>query len=184
MTAARQTIREIVVPETKPATEWILGRPVQKVSPQRRHAVLQAALAERLRGWARGRGQVGTEWRFRITPPGEFTRPLVPDVAYLSFDRMKGLSEQDLDTPPHAPDIAVEILSPDDRSADVEHKRQVYLAAGVRLLLIVDPGTEGIVAYDSTGAHVRADRGTYTNDLFPGLEIPLLELFAELDLPT
>jgi len=28
--------REITVPEAKPAFEWILGRAVQKVSPQRR----------------------------------------------------------------------------------------------------------------------------------------------------
>jgi hypothetical protein len=38
-------VREIVVPETEPATEWILGQAVQKVSPQ-----------------AQGRGEAAPEW--------------------------------------------------------------------------------------------------------------------------
>lgn len=184
MMAARPTLREIVLPETTPATEWIRGRPVQKVSPKRRHAVLQAAIAEHLRAWARGRGQVGTEWRFRITPPGEVTRPLVPDVAYLSYERMKGLREDELDTPPLPPDIAVEILSPDDRSADVDHKRLAYLAAGTGLILIVDPEARTLDAYGPAGSHVRADGGTYRTERFPGLELSLPALFAELDLPA
>ena len=33
-----------------------------------------------LRLWADGRGEVGTEWCFRLEPPGEDIRPLVPDV--------------------------------------------------------------------------------------------------------
>ena len=32
---------EIVLPDTEPETEWILGRPVQKMSPFRDHARLQ-----------------------------------------------------------------------------------------------------------------------------------------------
>ena len=61
--------REIVLPETKPALEWILGRAVQKVSPKRRHSLLQVWWSTRLTDWARGRGEVGSEWRFRIAPP-------------------------------------------------------------------------------------------------------------------
>lgn len=114
------------------------GRAVQKVSPKRRHALLQAAMAECFRRWARGRGEVGTEWRFRLAPPGEARRPLVPDVSYVSFARLVGLVGEDLEAPPIAPDIVVDILSPDDRPDDVAAKREVYLAAGAQLLLIVD----------------------------------------------
>jgi hypothetical protein len=35
------SIHEIVLPETKPETAWILGRAVRKVSPFRTHALLQ-----------------------------------------------------------------------------------------------------------------------------------------------
>jgi len=51
--------REITVPEAKPAFEWILGRAVQKVSPKRRHSLLQSELLARMSAWAKGRGEVG-----------------------------------------------------------------------------------------------------------------------------
>ena len=38
------TLREITLPETKPAMEWVNGRAVQKVSPTRKHALLQVSL--------------------------------------------------------------------------------------------------------------------------------------------
>ena len=100
--------REMVVPEGKPAFEWILGRPVQKVSPKRRHSLLQAEFVMRLRPWADGRGEIGTEWRFRLEPPGEDMRPFVPDVAYLSYERMGERTDAELETPLLAPNAAID----------------------------------------------------------------------------
>jgi Uma2 family endonuclease len=181
---AGSAIREIVLPETTPETEWLRDRPVQKVSPTRRHALLQLAVAVRLRAWARGLGEVGTEWRFRVTPPGEITRPLVPDVAYVSYERMMALSVAERETPPVAPDIVVEILSPDDRPADLAHKRDVYLAAGATTLLIVDPDRRTMDVFDAGGAHTEYhETDTYASGLFPGLTLSLADLFAELDTP-
>ncbi len=181
---AGSAIGEIVLAETKPETEWLRNRPVQKVSPTRRHALLQLAVGVRLRTWARGFGEVGTEWRFRITPPGEITRPLVPDVAYVSYERMLPLSVAERETPPVAPDIVVEILSPDDRPADVAHKRDVYLAAGVTTLFIIDPDLRTMDAFEADGAHTEyRDTDTYTSARFPGLTLSLADLFAELDPP-
>jgi Uma2 family endonuclease len=181
---AGSAIREIVLPETKPETEWLLGRPVQKVSPTRRHALLQLAVGIRLRAWAGGLGEVGTEWRFRIKPPGEITRPLVPDVAYVSYERMMPLSVAERETPPIAPDIVVEILSLDDRPADVAHKRDVYLAAGVTTLFIIDPDRRTMDAFEADGVHTEYnDSDTYSSERFPGLTLSLAELFAELDTP-
>jgi Uma2 family endonuclease len=78
---------EIVMPETKPETEWVRGRALQKVSPTYDHAALQTLLAMALREWAdeRAYGRIGTEWRFRLAPPHAVVRPLVPDVAFLSY---------------------------------------------------------------------------------------------------
>jgi Uma2 family endonuclease len=172
---------EITVPETKPATEWILGEAVQKVSPRRRHSLLQVALVEALRRWSRGRGDLGTEWRFRITPPGQATRPLVPDIAFLSNERKAGLVGEELEVPNVAPDIVAEILSPDDRPDRVDDKRATYLAAGVRLVIIVDPEARTLEAYDTSGHTTFAEPSTFSADHFPGLEIDLAALFGELD---
>lgn len=78
---------EIVLPITEPETEWVRGRAVRKVSPTRDHSRLQTELSSAMNVWSRGRGEVGTEWRFRIEPPGEPRRPLVPDISYVKVER-------------------------------------------------------------------------------------------------
>jgi Uma2 family endonuclease len=172
---------EITVPETKPATEWILGEAVRKVSPKRRHAILQGALVELVRRWARGRGETGTEWRFRVTPPGERTRPLVPDIAYLSNERKTGLTGEELEAPRVAPDVVIEIHSPGDRADRIASKRDTYLAAGTRLVILVDPEARTLDAFDSVGhAHFESP-ATFSSPHFPGLEIDLADLFSEIE---
>jgi len=177
-------LREVVLPETKPETEWVLDRPLQKVSPTRRHAVVQLAVAMRLATWARGRGQVGPEWRFRITPPGEITRPLVPDVAYVANARLAALAPAERETPLIAPDIVVEVRSPDDRPADVKHKLGVYLAAGVEMVLIVDPDRRTMDVFEADAEpRIYGAGDRFVSVRFPDLTFSLEEIFAELDLP-
>ena len=80
---------------------------------------------------ADGRGRVGTEWRFRVAPPGEIVRPLVPDVAFLDYAALpRDAAPADFEVPLGSPTVAVEILSPDDRPRDVADKVATYLAAG------------------------------------------------------
>src|ERR1700676_1747248 len=116
------SIHEIVLPDTEPETEWILGRAVRKVSPFRTHARLQAAFTAALLNWSGGRGEIGTEWRFRVAPPGEIRRPLGPDVAYVRCERLAGLEGHELEAPGFSPDVAVEIRSPADRTRRIKHK--------------------------------------------------------------
>lgn len=146
-------MREIVLRETKPALEWINGRIVLKVSPQRKHSLAQARFAAVLLTWAteRGCGDVGTEWEFRIAPPGEKRRPLAPDVAFLSFSRLPYEDESAADIPRVAPTAAIEIVSPDDCRVDVDEKIRVYLAAGTEAVILVDTGRRMVTLYDEPG---------------------------------
>jgi Uma2 family endonuclease len=142
---------EIVLPETKPETEWVRGRALQKVSPTYRHSALQSLFVIALHPWAEGRGRVATEWRFRVAPPGEIVRPLVPDVSYLSYDRLGPEADDAAQVPLGAPSVAVEILSPDDRARDVRDKVATYLRAGTDAVIVVDPKTETIRAESGNG---------------------------------
>ena len=177
------SIHEIVLPETKPETEWILGRAVQKVSPYRTHAKLQVLLGTALSAWAEGRGDVGSEWRFRIAPPGEIRRPLVPDVAFVANERLVGLEGTDLDAPPFAPDVAIEILSPGDRMQGVEHKIAVYLAGGAAVVIVVDPSDRSVRLHDSRGVRVLRGDDVLTHPALTGFALPLSALFATVDRP-
>src|SRR5438132_10388798 len=115
-------MHEIVLPDAKPALEWVNGRALQKVSPQRPHALAQGVFFAALHAWALQyrSGSVGTEWEFRIAPLGEDRRPLVPDVAYLSYALMPRDEQKKTGIPRLAPDVVVEVLSPTDQHRDVE----------------------------------------------------------------
>ena len=174
-----ETTAEIVLPATKPETEWVRGRALQKVSPTYRHGRLQSLIARILTDWAEGRGRVATEWRFRINPPGERIRPLVPDVAYLSYQRLGADEDAAAQVPLGAPDVAIEILSPDDRSIDVEDKIATYLRANCTLVAIVDPENEVITGIDASG-HTSFARGqTFAHPALEGLAIDVSRLFDD-----
>jgi Uma2 family endonuclease len=173
-------LHEIVLPETKPETEWVRGRPLQKVSPQRTHSRLQGALTIALSAWADGRGEVGPEWRFRIAPPGEVRRPLVPDVAYVSNERLRTLNDAQLEIPPLAPDVAVEVLSPDDRRIDLDDKIGVYLRAGSSLVIVVDPQRRIVELHDTAHTARLDESETITHAALPDFAYPVVELFAVL----
>jgi Uma2 family endonuclease len=147
-------MREIVLPPAKPALEWINGRVLQKVSPQRKHALAQARFAAALDAWAleNGCGIVGTEWEFRIAPPDEIRRPLVPDVAFLSYDRVPFDQLDDADIPRVAPNAVVEVLSPGDRTTDIEEKVRVYLASGTSVIFLVDTANQTVTIRDGSHA--------------------------------
>ncbi len=175
------SIHEIVLPETEPETEWILGRAVRKVSPFRTHALLQLLVGGALRSWAKGRGEVGSEWRFRPAPAGEIRRPLVPDLAYVSDERLAGLDGRDLEAPPFSPDIAVEILSPGDRVRNVDHKVAIYLATGASLVIVIDPTDRSVRLHDARGMRMLRGDDVISHPALPGFSLALAEMFAEID---
>jgi Uma2 family endonuclease len=176
-----RTSAPVVVYETKPATEWLLGGAVQKVSPKYAHSVLQGGLYARLRLWARGRGRAGIEWRFWLQPPGEQPRYLVPDVAYLSYDRLSRDARAEAEEPRVAPDVACEILSPDDRPRYVAHKIDIYLRSGTQLVVIVDPALRLIRAIDCDGERVHGETDSFEHVALPQFVLDAAEFFAELD---
>ena len=174
---------EVILPEQKPALEWIMGRAVPKMSPKTLHALLQAALVRALFDWSAGRYLVGPEWRFRLAPNGEIRRPLVPDIAAIPRDGLRGLEGRDFDSPPYGPSIVVEIRSPGDRESHLAHKRDVYFACGTLLMLIVDPLERTVDAYENDGSYRRFHQAeTLTSEAFPDMRIALRPVFAAIDL--
>ena len=73
---------------------------------------------------------------------------LAPDVAFVERSRYEAV-ENEIAYLPFAPDLAIEVLSPNDRFSRVESKAFTWLDAGCRLVLLVDPETESVHAYRS-----------------------------------
>jgi Uma2 family endonuclease len=168
-------------PWDAPEVEFVNGVGVPKVSPRRRHALLQAELVERLRAWAGQRGEVGPEWRFVLVASESHRTSLVPDVAFVSNARMATLSDAAAEEPPFAPDIAIEIRSPGDRESTIQAKIAAYLAHGACLVLDVDPDRARIVAHDVNGSRSFGSNDVLTHRAADGLSIDVGAVFATLD---
>ena len=63
-----------------------------------------------------------------------------PDASFIRIDRLPAGEEPEGHCP-IAPDLAVEVVSPNDLYSEVEEKVDDYLAAGVRLVWVIDPPT-------------------------------------------
>jgi len=172
---------EIVLPITKPETEWVRGRALQKMSPTRDHSRVQFSIALAIDAWMSASGQageVGPEWRFRLAPPGKARRPLVPDVSYVAADVLRGRSHAEIQAPEFPPTVAVEVLSPGDDRRDVAAKVAAYLASGVRLVLVLDPRQRTADAYDSDGKRHLEPGETFEHPALPGFALELASFFA------
>jgi Uma2 family endonuclease len=163
-----------------PEIEYLSGQPYPKVSPKRVHAIVQGNVCFVLRRSSRGRGQAGTEWRFKLSIETEF----VPDVAFVSYERLRTLSDVEADEPPLAPDIAVEIRSPSNRANYNAQKFTTYLRYGAVLVLDVDP-KERVVHAHAVDGSLRTYRAgeAFAHDAVPWLQFHVDELFEDIEIP-
>ena len=116
------------------------------VGPEHGRVVLQlgSLLHHHLRG--RRLGIVGTEIGFKLTSNPDTVRG--PDLAFIRQDRLPSRRYGFVDGPP---DLAIEVLSPDDRPGEMRAKIDEYLTRGVPLVVIVDPD-ERMVTLHPRGA--------------------------------
>jgi Uma2 family endonuclease len=100
------------------------------------------------------------------------------DVAYVSNERVAQIKSQSyLDI---APELIVEVLSPDDRWDDVMDKLDEYFAIGVQLVWIADPKRQRVFVYHSP---TDVERFTLNDHLtggtvLPGLQVAVAEVFG------
>jgi Uma2 family endonuclease len=102
------------------------------------------------------------------------------DVAFISNERLARQSKAGgyLEV---APELIVEILSPDDRWSDVTQKLREYFAVDVRLVWVADPEARVIYAYRSL-TDVREFNLADTimgDDVLPEFSVPVASLFEE-----
>jgi len=73
-------------------------------------------------------------------------RMLIPDIAFISTDR---LPDDRRKASPVPPDLAVEVVSPSDKLYQVEEKAFAYLEAGTQLVWVVKPPSKTVSVYRS-----------------------------------
>ena len=103
------------------------------------------------------------------------------DVAYISRERLaRACSQGYLDV---APELIVEIVSPNDRWTDLTAKLEDYFSIGVDLVWVVDPQRRRVSCYRSpTDLALLGPGDTLTAEpILPGFMLPVSELFGSDD---
>jgi len=118
----------------------------------------------------------GAETGFQIGHDPDTVR--APDVAFVHAERIgERLSKGFFQGPP---DLAVEVVSPHDRAAEVLAKTQEWLDAGCRRVWVIDPQTHTITVYESREKTVVLRIGDQLRgeDVVPGFRLPVAEVFG------
>ena len=119
---------------------------------------------------------LAAETGFRISRNPDTVR--APDISFVARDRIPagGPPEGYWDL---APDLAVEVVSPNDTAAEVQSKVQMWLEAGTRLAWVVYPGTRSSVVHKSlreSSTFVATDV-LDGGEVVPGFGYPVAEVF-------
>ena len=102
----------------------------------------------------------------------------IPDVSFISWDRIPGRESPKEPVPDLAPDLAVEVLSESNTPAEMRRKVGEYFAAGARMVWLIDPRKRTARVYSSPDRSVlvRADQSLDGGDVLPGFSVGLGEL--------
>jgi Uma2 family endonuclease len=143
------------------------------------HNEMRDEFNARLRPFVKSRklGRVVSEMDFKLV--GETVRR--PDVAFISASRLQGVDLHRVPLP-FAPDLVIEIVSPNDRADDLLLKVSQYLAAGTRAAWLFYPNPRLAYRYlpGKLEPEVRSADASHTfeePELLPGFSLALADIF-------
>lgn len=158
----------------------------QAAAPRRIHEELSVALVTRIHGFLKG----GTcrvytapfDVRLPISSkdPTEIDTVVQPDLCVVcDLEKLDELGCVG------APDLVVEILSPGNNKKELQHKYEVYEAAGVREYWVVHPDERTLLIYTLESGNYRSSRlftfgDRVASQALPGFELDLDEVFGGL----
>ena len=99
-----------------------------------------------------------------------------PDASFVAKERAGALDAEGFF--PGAPDLAIEVVSPNDRPVEVEKKALDWLHAGTRMVIVLDPRNRTATLYrglDEVQTLTRADT-IDGGDVVPGWTLPLADV--------
>jgi len=173
----------VALPDDQLRHELIDGEHFVSPSPAIPHQVILWDITEALGPYLRA-NPIGTALTGPVDVKLSPHTLLVPDLVYFTSERFAQVVNEKRATA--APDLVVEILSPGTRRRDKGRKRAVYDREGVCEYWMVDPEARSITVLrrprpdaglTDVTVLVLVDGGVLNSPLFPGLRIPLREVF-------
>ncbi len=180
-TRTRVSLEEfLALPETKPYKELVDGEVVEKPIPAPVHSRLVPRIAASLIAHLDQSLEADVDSELRHADlDNEWV--FLPDISVTKKGRRPPPAEEEgpVET---MPDLAIEVLSPDDQPGRITRRVSYYTRAGVTLLWIIDPVDESVTIFER-GAPPRVARAPETLSAEPvlaGFTLDLAALFATL----
>lgn len=176
----RYTPDDLLAITDRPMPELIDGQLVER-EPMGQRSDAVAAKVLRIVGLhvdAQELGLVnGAQGSYQIFPDAP-EKVRIPDVSFTSRERLSQGHEEE----GHgrvAPDLVVEVLSPNDLAVDVAVKVREFLSAGVKVVWVVNPYTQDVERYRSDGTLSLLRRGDVLEEaeILPGFACPIARFF-------
>ncbi len=160
-------------------TELIRGQLIVREPPGTRHGIVAATLCIILGSFVRREklGVVaGQDTGFKIESDPDTVR--APDVAFLSTARLGAVGRRGYAAV--APDLAAEVVSPDDRAGEILTKVGAWLSAGTKLVWVVDPDREEVRVYrpDGSARIIHGDGTLDGEDVLSGFTCSVREILS------
>jgi Uma2 family endonuclease len=170
-TSTSVPVEEYLRTTYRPDVEYVDGEIVERHLGERKHSRLQTLVVLQLGARERARKfHVFTEQRLRVL--GTKHRYRIPNVCVMALPYVL---EPVLTTPPH---LVIEILSPDDETADTLARVADYLRFGVSHIWLADPYKCTVQEADRDGIRYRTDLDLETQLVG---RVDFKDLFAQLD---
>lgn len=101
------------------------------------------------------------------------------DVSFIKLERASLAEATDEGHITIAPDLAVEVLSPNDLAYEVDQKVEDYLRAGVTIVWVVYPKTRTVVVHrrEGVGSVLRESDELSGEEVLPGFRCRVADLF-------
>ncbi len=172
---ARLTEEEFLrLPDDGRKYELVDGE-AKEVPAGHKHDVIGANLIVRIASYARGRGYLaGSQAGFRMIT-GNIRSP---DVAFTLKERLpEGKPSEGFEE--GAPDLAIEIVSPNEDKTDLLRKIGEYFASGAKQVWLLFPETQTVKVYTDPFEMrtLHADDEITGGELLPGFRCLVRELF-------
>lgn len=117
------------------------------------------------------------ETGFKIASNPDTVR--APDVAFVCRERVQQVGDT-VGYWPGAPDLAIEVISPNDVYTEVEEKVFDWLESGAKMVIVVNPPTRTTTVFRSRTDIVMLTENDIleTGDVISGWSIPVKDIFA------
>ena len=173
------TAEELIqMPDDGCRYELVRGELIKLAPPGLRHGRFALSIARHLADYveAEGLGAAYSETGFRLASDPDTVR--APDASFISRERLDEVGETD-GYWPGAPDLVVEVISPNDRYTDVEAKVSEWLDAGTRMVIVVNPRRRAVRVHRSPTEIDDLVEGDSIEggDVAPGWNMPVSGLF-------